>query len=163
MKTFRSMSGKGMTEGYALASGYAEFMERLQNGILYDHRLPSLAAAADDDPALAALLRANGLAFPHSYAPDERVAGGDVVEPFYSVFDDDVIEVPFHRLRAHCGSNGMCAGNDPLEAVIQGISEVFERYAPRVIYRNAPPLPEMPLEIFEGTAGRPGALRIRCP
>ena len=150
-KTFRSTSGKGLTERYALASGYAEFIERLENGLLYDYRLPSLAAAKEDDPVLAALLEANGLSFPHRYFPDEGMVDGQVVVPFYSVFDDDVVQVPFHRLRAQCGSNGMCAGNDPLEAVLQGMSEVFERYALRMIYRDSPPLPEIPLACFEGT------------
>lgn len=151
LKAFRGTSGKGLTESYALASGYAEFMERLENGLLYDHRLPSLAAAADDDPILAELLKENGLSFPHSYAPDERMEDGKVVIPFYSVFDDDIVQVPFHRLRAQCGSNGMCAGNDPMEAVLQGMSEVFERYALREIYLHSPVLPEIPLECFEGT------------
>lgn len=150
-KTFRSTSGKGLTERYALASGYAEYMERLENGLLFDYRLPSLAAAKDDDPALAALLNANGLSFPHRFFPDEGTVDGQLVVPFYSVFDDDIVQVPFHRLRAQCGSNGMCAGNDPLEAVLQGMSEVFERYALRTIYRDSPPLPEIPLEWFEGT------------
>ena len=36
-------SGKGMTMRYAMASGYAEFMERLQNGILIPRPVNTLA------------------------------------------------------------------------------------------------------------------------
>ena len=50
-----------------------------------------------------------------------------------------------------CGTNGMCAGNTPEEALIQGISEVFERYVIRSIFRENITPPTVPVEYFQNT------------
>ena len=35
-----------------------------------------------------------------------------------------------------CGSNGLCAGNSKEEAIVQGVSEIFERYVHKYISKD---------------------------
>lgn len=49
------------------------------------------------------------------------------------------------------GSNGMCAGNTPAEAIVQGLSEIFERYVIKRIIVDGIVPPQIPLEVFRGT------------
>lgn len=69
--------------------------------------------------------------------------------PFYDVFR--------HRSRlipqgVYTSSNGMCAGNTSAEALVQGFSEIFERYALRKIMLEECVPPQIPLDYFAGTA-----------
>ena len=56
--------------------------------------------------------------------------------PYYNVTDKKVEYLPLEFIIASCGSNGMCAGNSPEEAIIQGICEIFERYCCLIFYRG---------------------------
>ena len=69
--------------------------------------------------------------------------------PYY-----DIIEEKYRLLPSECfysGSNGMCAGNTPEEALVQGFCEIFERYALKqiMLYDLVPP--QIPLDYFIGT------------
>ena len=69
--------------------------------------------------------------------------------PYLNIFTGN-----FHLLPTDCyysGSNGMCAGNTPPEALIQGFCELFERYALKQILLNQAIPPKIPLAYFEGT------------
>jgi len=68
--------------------------------------------------------------------------------PFYNKTLDKTEYLPIELIFQTCGSNGMCAGNDPQEAIIQGICEIFERYAGREIYNNKLTPPTIPHESF---------------
>lgn len=163
-------NGKGATRELALASAYGEFMERLQNLILYDtmrfapddlrykgffhapdERLMSLEEVLDD-PGITAL-------FPGGIQPGERerilraLAGMTPPEcpadfialPFMNIRSGNVEHVPLPFLRVFYGSNGMCAGSTPAEALVQGLCEVLERYVNREIIQRriaAPSVPE---------------------
>lgn len=88
--------------------------------------------------------------------PEEEIRGafeGFPVQcvPFYSVNEDSTRLLPAKILWNSCGSNGMCAGNTPHEAIIQGLGEIFERYAIRKIYQAQLQLPTIPAELFAGT------------
>lgn len=72
--------------------------------------------------------------------------------PFYSVDEDKIRLLPAELIWLMTGSNGMCAGNTAREALLQGMSELFERYAIRLIFEKNEPLPIIPPEIFEGTS-----------
>lgn len=47
------------------------------------------------------------------------------------------------------GSNGMCAGNSPEEALVQGLSEIIERVVQRRIFTEKPALPDVPEEYIQ--------------
>ncbi len=71
--------------------------------------------------------------------------------PFYSVAEKSTRLLPMELLWSTCGTNGMCAGNTPREALIQGISEILERYAIRLLYEENTPPPVIPPSVFMGT------------
>jgi ribosomal protein S12 methylthiotransferase accessory factor len=71
--------------------------------------------------------------------------------PFYSVLQNQVRLLPINLISSICGTNGMCAGNTPEEALIQGISEIFERFAMRSIYQQKITPPTIPDEYFQNT------------
>jgi len=179
-------NGKGVTRAYALASAYAELMERLQNQLVYTGKksddlkyhagfyadpgekylsvedilnsdepwlkvFESVSRPEYDQGAVEDDLPDDPLAFFHSKAkewfPDMFENNGlrDIVErwaktnlaksegkfvgiPFYSLKQDRLTYIPHQILQAVYGSNGMAAGNTPEEALVQAVSEIFERY-----------------------------------
>lgn len=78
---------------------------------------------------------------------------------------DDVVMIPFFNLQTQTtqflpieiiwlamGSNGMCAGNTPKEAILQGLCEIFERYVATEIYCKEITPPTIPYDDFKGTS-----------
>lgn len=68
-----------------------------------------------------------------------------VTWPFYSVKQYKTVYIWNRFVTYLHGSNGMCAGNTPAEAIVQGLSEIFERYASSQILINhiiPPAIPE---------------------
>ena len=64
--------------------------------------------------------------------------------PFYSVKNHKTVNI-WQRFVAYLqGSNGMCAGNTPEEAIVQGMSEIFERYANQEIMISDIVPPDIP-------------------
>ncbi|WP_418500649.1 YcaO-like family protein [Culturomica massiliensis] len=68
--------------------------------------------------------------------------------PFYNHSNDTVNYLPIDILLQCTGSTGMCAGNTPEEALIQGLSEILERYAMREIYTQRLTPPTIPHDYF---------------
>ena len=178
-------NGKGTSEQYCLASGYAEFMERLQNNILGSTALPGaeifrrrgFLAAPDEryatpaeiearhDPILQEWLAALGVRTSKERAEllegllslDYARGDGTLAElPFVAcgVKDGDaphVVWLPASLVYRTCGSNGMAAGNTLEEALVQGLSEIFERYAEAQVLRGKAVPPLVPDEVLEAT------------
>lgn len=167
-------NGKGTSRIYALASGYAELLERLQNSAVYSGAL---------NPAF---LEETGMV----YAPDERfekasvlaLSDNSLMESFFKVNacgndleklvcinkwsgnhpvegkgEDKLLTVPFVSLRERkithippaiytkmYGTNGMCAGNTPEEALVQGMAEIFERHVNGYLLNHPVTPPDIP-------------------
>ena len=151
-------NGKGMNREYTRASAYGEFMERLANnylipgddtnndGIIY---LRKEAAA----PLIKAICR-------EVFGSNEEVSDYYINEYYceeimFLAFDDVMsnkkVYLPVSLVGNLTGSNGMCAGNSREEAVIQGISEIFERQVHFDLIFNKITPPEIPREYFVGT------------
>lgn len=162
------VNGKGVTRRYACASAYAELLERLQNQLLFRYtefnprlgkkyglkvdgsekvfqkqELPSLPEdfrrarlyskpdnAYDLWEELRSLFRNN--VYPIIYVP------------FYNVLKDRVTYLPRTFILNLVGSNGMCAGNNAEEALVQGFSEVFERFVLKKLYFEEITPPSVP-------------------
>jgi ribosomal protein S12 methylthiotransferase accessory factor len=162
------VNGKGVTREYALASAYAELMERLQNHILFheiefgDRLKAEFGFIVDGHerflrggelPALPEEFRQSQLCHPKENAWNlwERlrreypVSGPPLLHlPYCNVATGRPVYLPRVFLLNLTGSNGMCAGNTPEEALVQGLCEIFERYALRLLYfeeRIAPTVP----------------------
>ncbi len=152
--------GKGITRPLARASGYAELMERLQNGFLYlkplkrpDRRLLTQDELFSESGPFFARLAEKLTEKEGWHFTAERLIQiaaqlepGDRLDctPYYSVTEDRQIPIPQRFLIDLCGSNGLSAGNSPAEAMVQGFSEIQERYCQyQFLFRHLTP-PDVP-------------------
>ncbi len=120
-------NGKGTCIENARASGYAEFMERLQNGFLIDFKVPDIKFNENEG--------------------NEKLSKLEFI-PFYSVKEQKIIDLPYRLIDDQQGSVGLAAGNTIEEALVQGISEICEKYAMRQVFLNNISLPDIPKEIY---------------
>jgi len=171
-------NGKGMSKEAALASAYAELMERLQNQwhtpvyldlvLSYNRSRQAADFAYSPDEVLltpsefvdsAPTDLLTELA-PRDHEHEnhlewlERLAhqGQLLCVPFADVLGGSVVPLPLELIRFHYGSTGMCAGNTPHEALVQGLSEVAERHAIDVIYHERLTPPEIASDALAGHA-----------
>lgn len=142
-------NGKGTTKEFARASGYAEFMERLQTGYL----LPSMIGLPEEAPRMTAeeIEAQNGFLLRETLREIRRTDGGFDFLPLnareylnlwsynvedgkipvrlYTCEETGVTEaIPRNIADAYYYTNGSCAGNTREEALVQGLSEIAERY-----------------------------------
>ncbi len=165
-------NGKGMTKDFATASAYAEFFERYQNGILvFRQEKPTrefpFVYAPDEKNLSASELAQNSNAFLDRLYNEEKQGNeskeyflkellgenSQIIDvnnhislPYYSVKNKKITYLP-HIISCHlCTTNGMCAGNTPEEAMIEGICEILERYVSMKLIYDKICLPEIPAE-----------------
>ncbi len=160
-------NGKGRSVEYCLASAYAEFVERIQNGMLHSLCRTMIASFRDRygfyyAPDERYLTEEQLLALPGDVVADlvpERSAGretlmrlyyarvratgapGVVAVPFHDTCGRDVVHLPLNLLLQATGSNGMAAGNTLPEAIFQASCELLERWAAAEVFfgRLTPP------------------------
>lgn len=165
---FFTTYGKGSSTEWASASAWGEMIERIQNLAFYMIFIYPSRAGNNKQVR-------NGFEF----YPDEKVfssqenhdkqfyknleslTGTKIASPgsgkkitgipFYNLFEKRSEYFPVRAMQVAVGSNGMCSGNTPEEAMIQGISEVFERFVLKSLYINPICPPEIPIVCFEGT------------
>lgn len=171
-------NGKGTNKIFAQASAYAEFFERYQNDILGprvffgntfpfyiapDEKILSSIDIVKDNNSFIyqyfkmrklqdASLKKRAKAFYDVQKVDYHIYGLEdqyVCLPFYSIKEDRIIYLPKCAYTPFYGSNGMCAGNTPSEALVQGLSEIIERLVQRKIFIEKPALPEVPMEYIK--------------
>lgn len=153
-------NGKGTNVENALASAYAEFIERLQNQI-------KLLGQQYYSPDLFVL------GYNELVLNDKNLCNLDVLKsieydilddiedvnkitkvacaicPFYSVKHKSISNLPlFPIIRFLQGSNGMAAGNTIEEAIVQGFSEIVERYATKRILSEQLAMPDIPDSVY---------------
>ena len=154
------VNGKGMSPRYALASAYGELMERLSTGML----MPCCPFDAADAVAMTpqafaeqcpdAFLQALRLQSKDELAAFMRDCFGEEMlkcAPFRCLNDGSSALLPLELVQMLCGTTGLCAGNTPEEAMLQGLMEVFERYAVKKLYQYELTPPEIPADEFAGT------------
>ena len=157
-------NGKGTNARYAEASAFAELMERLQNHLLHiknfgpgESRWPISASYPDEKEMsfaelidqgdvffkslfsrLGFALRFQQMTFLESMAASQydKHDGKIPAIPFADMNEHRVVWLPASVVISFCGSNGMCAGNSMEEALVQGFSEILERYAQMRILRE---------------------------
>lgn len=152
-------NGKGITHEYSLASGYSEFMERLQNLSLFGRNFGLMNEFVLKRPdckmiPINEILEENEAFFKNILKGDmkniDKLPSNHFFNciPYYNVNRNRVCYLP-EFLYSFTTSNGMCAGNTPEEAIVQGICEIFERYVIRHIYENKLAMPTIPLTELE--------------
>lgn len=72
--------------------------------------------------------------------------------PYFDFAENKTVFIPHLLVYFAMTSNGMCAGNTPKEAIIQGLSEIYERYALNLAYADSRiPIPTIPPEFFSSS------------
>lgn len=168
-------NGKGVSKEAALASAYAELLERIQNFGLYKFRFPAKDEVsnakfyyAPDEKAISYSeymeclkglitavntdsVTADDLAIVHTkYERDKKVV---FCVPYVNYNSGERVFIPA-RLSEHIyASNGMAAGNTYTEALVQSICEIFERYANKIIYEARTIPPDIQIEDINFSAG----------
>lgn len=145
------VNGKGVTVEYSLASAYGELMERLQN-----LAFPSISQSYNDEVELPIKKLISDEPIIYKYIlknfSDEVLKKKEALSsiPFYNQTEQRVTYIPRDFFSYMIGSNGMCAGNSPEEALIQGTCELFERYILKKIYFEQLVCPNIPESILKG-------------
>ena len=153
-------NGKGMKASYAKASAYAEMMERFQNRVVIDPNPAHFGYSCVYFPDEKVIQLDNDqlCAYAKEFLPRTYPKGGITVDSFNCIFlpcfhvnTRTVRDIPYSIIRAVTSSNGMCAGNIPEEALIQGFNEIFERHCLQELYLRRLTPPTIPDEFFDGT------------
>ena len=172
-------NGKGMTPELALGSAYGELMERLQNlhfymATIYHSEIENVNCSLYDESDFkyspdeqiftVEKLVCNSLQLLQNLFLMNNINKSDMISylknqlkwdrmicvPFLNIKTKEKHFLPFRFIQWIVGSNGMCAGNTSEEALIHGISEIFERAVLKRIYLNPFTPPDIPLELFSG-------------
>lgn len=127
-------NGKGITKEYALASAYAEFMERLQSNFLLKSSFlnkEDILIYNDEKYLKYNEFYNKFYSFVEKNSLDTLIKYNDKYR-YYTSFENIVnngkADLPIRLLNFLTHSNGLCAGNSKEEALVQGICEIFERY-----------------------------------
>lgn len=163
-------NGKGMTKQFSRASGYAELYERFCNAsnemyatIAYQdikkERYKKYGYYLSKDEKQLTFQEATQSSFRIKYKFDLMNDYENNLEKVYNLaFDNRLIGVPYIKLdninekkylmpeivQATTGSDGMAAGNTLEEALVQGISEIYEHIVWNKVYENiSEPTPEL--------------------
>ncbi|HWT76568.1 MAG TPA: YcaO-like family protein [Mobilitalea sp.] len=139
-------NGKGVTKEYALASGYGEFMERLQSGFMLGFLYPNKKIVdAKASKQIKTYIKEHEILeqyFGHLIQEEtqkeefiDRLSSMTEMDSYYDLWKHKKVTLPTYLIDYLCGSNGFCAGNTYEEAFAQGMSEVFERYVQKIIYQ----------------------------
>ncbi len=154
------VNGKGISKEFALASAYGELMERFQSRTLIrptfsvfkynEFAFPDEIEMTKED-----LIQSNSFLF-NNFVDNRNIKNLYAVLqnnitirhclPFYSLTEHKTVYLPHKLINLCCGSNGLCAGNTKEEAIVQGISEIFERYAHMKIYNKTIQMFNIPLQ-----------------
>ena len=163
-------NGKGMSQMLCMASAHGEMMERFSNAAInslhsWDKERDQVmgdqgrfySLYGPDQPDCIRMLKeriAETMKEPAIGSKEDIIHAllrkvtidGDKIPayPFYSVRKKKVEYLPLNLIRLFTGSNGMAAGNTIEEAIVEGISEIFERYAQERIIEGDYFLPEVP-------------------
>lgn len=165
-------NGKGTSHEYALASAYAELMERIQNQTFFrlndtlsEHALSykdfyyapdeeylsiNDFIKRDDDWSsyqlnnLSPQVDKYELLNKWSKTSYEHTPLDFVSIPYKNLNTNKLSYIPVNMVSKMYMSNGMCAGNTFEEALIQGISEVLERHVNQVIIKEKITPPDIP-------------------
>jgi ribosomal protein S12 methylthiotransferase accessory factor len=165
-------NGKGITKEYALASAYGEFIERLQNDVLfstqYSEKQNFIFCPDEQYFSIENLLNnSNGLIgnILKDYLPvktkrknkffsnllrlnNYNSNGKFLCQPYCNLKSGKLQFFP-KSFQMAVGTNGMCSGNSPFEAIVQGICEILERYVQRKIIKEEICPPEIPDSYIE--------------
>ena len=164
-------NGKGTCEINALASGYAELIERLQARFLIELAGDKFIGAPDEKICkfkeaenfiiqkemesigadINLVHKTFYLSNNHSSVIARKKLNEDetIYTPFFSYKTQKLVDLPLFCIYVNQGTNGFAAGNTLEEACVQGLSEIIERYCAREFFLNPINLPTIPKKYYE--------------
>ena len=154
-------NGKGILSDASMASALGEYIERLQtNNFFIDFHLPS-RRYYPDEVAFEFGTEYLNAELKEIYDSKGELTDEDLID-FNSDYTDKIVSLPFVKnstkekiyipiniLSNLYVSNGLATGNTPLEAQVQALSEIFERYAKMEIIKNGYALPSFAKEVIK--------------
>lgn len=161
-------NGKGTCEENCLASAYAEFMERIQTGLIFqpylflsepDEKIKNIDELEVTDSEKNVFKIINRILLKEKNILElkyrekfnfNQIEGQTSVVPFISVKDNKIKYLPINEIKFLQGSNGAAAGNTYEEALVQGLSELCERYSMKQIFAKNIKMPLIPSEYIDG-------------
>lgn len=167
-------NGKGASQNSALCSALGEFIERLNCNFFYNDQYFGEEIADSDFvhypnekwfPLSADDELPEGLLDKHClniFNPDNELRGSHLIDtnsgrkdrgicslPFSRYSDGKTVYFPSNLIENLYLSNGMSAGNNPFEAKVQCLSEIFERAVKKQIIEQEITLPEVSKEVLK--------------
>lgn len=158
-------NGKGSCKKSCLASAYGEFLERLASNYFFsdfylaeqtkftyyaDEKVLSLAEFKDAlTPELWQLYDVKNEWQSSDFLSLNDAAQSITCLPMVEATSGEKVYFPVNVFSNLYASNGLCAGNTFVEAKVQGLSEVFERWVKSEILKQNICLPEVPNKIIE--------------
>lgn len=161
-------NGKGSSKEIALASAYGELMERIQNFALYKFTFPTVIEASNARfhyaPDEIKIPFDQYSSYIHNFRdainitkiciddlkklnpPYEREQDAFYCIPYMDYASDATVNLPAKLVEHIYASNGMSAGNTYAEALVQSISEIFERYSNKIIGGGKLVPPDLPID-----------------
>lgn len=170
-------NGKGSTRDAALCSAYGEIFERLATHMSFadfflgsdnaeakfvhfpDEKWTPLNEDEDGTPIPNDILNAK---LRELYGNEGELTLENLIDiqscsfergvcsiPFTNARNGEIVYFPVNLLDNLYASNGMSAGNTEYEALVQGLSEIIERYVKAKIIREGLTLPEVPEKVME--------------
>ncbi len=144
----KGTNGKGITYEYALASGYAEFMERLQTRLFFKELFFQQTKEISKEQIVPEILQDIYIKVFKEYLKRNSLFNIQTInqliqckdkqygelQKYYDYDEKKIVYLPERFIFSICGSNGLCAGNTKYEAFCQGICEIFERYVNYKLY-----------------------------
>lgn len=154
--THIGQNGKGISKEFAMASALAEFMERLQNNVLFQCDFSAQTRSAfgfeyfpDEKYISVSELTADNPSLPAYWFDGHSMDENLLCVPFYSAREGRKHYLPIEILLNRHNTNGMCSGNTLQEAMVQGISEIFERRTQRKLLTGHISLPDVPRDYIK--------------
>ena len=156
--------GKGTSKENCIASAYAEFMERIQTGLVFEpyffmaepdeetknlNELEITEAEKNVFKIINKILLKEKDILKLKYQKEfnfSQIEGETSVVPFVAVKDKKIKYLPINEIKFLQGSNGAAAGNTIEEALVQGLSEICERYSMKQIFDKNIKMPLLPSE-----------------
>lgn len=148
-------NGKGVSREFALASAYAEFMERLQSKFLLKSNFLNKEIKKSFSDEIYLEYEEFEKKFPyiknnkHIREIVKNNAEYRYYTKFYDIYNNRYIDLPIKLINLLTHSNGLCSGNSKEEALVQGICEILERYCYREILFKEIPLPSIKIDNIE--------------
>ena len=167
-------NGKGASKESALCSALGEFIERASCNFFYNDQYfgeeianaefvhyptEKWFALTDDDSIPDGLLDDYCLEI---FDPEQELCASNLVDtnsgnvdrgicaiPYVRQSDQETVYFPSNLIENLCLSNGMRAGNTLPEAMVQCLSEIFERAVKRQIIQDEIVLPDVPMSVLE--------------